>query len=230
MQTGIPEIDDSTADLILGTDESGYGAWAGRLYVGGAVVPRGWKGIRGLTDSKAIDDERERERIASEFKALADDKEGHRCLFMIRYAEPSEIDKDGVWNVLHRLHRACIQSLRGTVEGLWGTTPLIVADGNLKLEGVGAISLPKADALVPAVSMASVLAKVARDATMHEAERLYPGYDFANNKAYGAPRHRQGLDRLGPCPIHRRSYKPIADMVRDKGPTNAEIFMSLFDE
>jgi len=243
MHTGVPAIDDSQARFVLGTDEAGYGAYAGRLYIGGTVVPREWKGLKGLTDSKDLT-HKEREKLAFDFRKLIDGKGVNPYLACVVFAEHSEIDSEGVWNTLHRLHRACIKTLRDTAKELWGVEPLIVVDGTLKLGDVGAISLPKADLLVPAVSMASVLAKVDRDATMVEAEKLYPGFDFAGNKGYGgAPKHQAGLDKLGPCPIHRRSYAPIARLLgltvksskaaaapSDGPDTSIDTFMSFFDD
>jgi ribonuclease HII len=94
----------------------------------------------------------------------------------------------------------------------------MVVDG-LQYEGPhivpGAIGLPRGDQLVPACSMASILAKVTRDRMMVEVDKLYPGYGFADHKGYLCKKHQDALYALGPCPIHRRSYSPIKEMVRE---------------
>jgi len=71
----------------------------------------------------------------------------------------------------------------------------------------------KGDALVPAISAASILAKVCRDAEMCQFEEQYPGYGFAAHKGYGTRQHREAIVRFGPCPIHRRSFEPIRSML-----------------
>jgi ribonuclease HII len=72
------------------------------------------------------------------------------------------------------------------------------------------------DRLSLSIAAASILAKVARDRLMAEADDLYPGYGFAQHKGYGTKAHQRALERLGPCPIHRLSYKPVAKVL--KGP------------
>ena len=69
---------------------------------------------------------------------------------------------------------------------------------------------PRADQRSAQVAAASILAKTVRDAGMVDLDAAWPGYDFARNKGYGSPGHRAALDRLGPCPVHRRSFRPVA--------------------
>ena len=91
--------------------------------------------------------------------------------------------------------------------------------------GGQALSLPKADSLISAVSAASILGKVAHDHHMVKMNEKYPGYGFHNNKGYGGnPEHDDGLKKLGICAIHRRSYGPIARLVEASTPMAAEDF------
>ncbi len=98
---------------------------------------------------------------------------------------------------------------------------LVIVDGFKGQEarfGIpGLIGLPKADDLIPAVSLGSIIAKVSRDRYMVEMDKKYPGYGFAKNSGYGVPEHQAGLARLGVCDIHRRSYAPIRKIL-EEGP------------
>ena len=85
-------------------------------------------------------------------------------------------------------------------------------DGNLPVPD--AISLPKADNLVPACSLASIIAKVTRDRIMVELDKLYPEWGFKQHKGYGVPEHQKALDKFGVCPAHRRSYGPVRQALR----------------
>lgn len=227
MKTGVPGIDDSEALFVLGSDECGYGSWAGPLFVSAAVVPRDWKGIKGLTDSKKLLP-KARERIAAEFKALLG-KGTPGFMSYIQYADHDEIDRDGVWKTLHRLHYECVRVLQVDVRTVLQAEPLIVIDGSLKLGIPGAFSLPKADLLVPAVSIASVMGKVAHDAVMREADKLYPGYDFGTAVGYRTERHEEKLAKDGPCRIHRRSYDPVARSLKETTPSTMDDLMSALD-
>jgi ribonuclease HII len=74
----------------------------------------------------------------------------------------------------------------------------------------------KGDSKSASIAAASIVAKVYRDRLMVEADQKYPGYDFAKNMGYGTKAHREALNKLGPCPIHRKSFKPIADLLNKK--------------
>lgn len=214
MHTGNPEIDNSTADWIVGSDEAGYGAWAGHLAVAAAAVPRGWGDSR-VMDSKAFSGNREtQERArAKVFKEFIEDPKG--TYWVCKLAEAKEIDRVGVWGTLHQLHEAAQTEVVKMLEG----SVLRVVDGNLQIPG--AIALPKADALVPAVSLASIVAKASRDALMTNLAQQHPGYGFERNKGYGTPEHIKGLNHLKPCDIHRHSYSRIAKLVEATEPKEA---------
>ena len=240
MQTGNPRIDSSTAKLVCGSDEAGryevppalaarlkeaafvvasdeagYGAWAGPLVVVSVCVPRDWVGPKGLTDSKKLTEAR-RETL---FELLIADP---GVQWVSHFTGPTEIDKLGVYRANIRAHIAVHGSR--TEAGC-----LHVADGNLDL-GPNIVSQPKADALVPAVSAASIIAKVRRDREMVGYDRTYPGYDFAGSKGYGVPKHQAGLSLLGPCKIHRMSYAPVAAAVQRLAVIEQDDAMALMDE
>jgi ribonuclease HII len=124
-----------------------------------------------------------------------------------------QIDEIGVGEALIQAHRKALEGLLAQCKG----TCLIVVDGfqygTGSLNIPGSIGLPKADALIPSVSLASIIAKVTRDDMMVQAAQMYPGYSFAKNVGYGTKEHAEALKKLGPCPIHRRSYQPIKDLL-----------------
>ena len=111
------------------------------------------------------------------------------------------------------IHRASLLAMRRAVDGLKKKPDFILVDGRFPIE----IDIPqeaviKGDALCRSVSAASIVAKVWRDAVMCDLHQKYPGYNFAGNKGYATAEHKKALDELGPCPVHRRSYAPVAQM------------------
>lgn len=202
MQTGNPRIDSSSAALIVASDEVGYGAWAGPLLVVAVCVPRDWKPPTGLTDSKKLSESSRRALV----QVLLRDPDLRDWSVFI---QPKQIDEVGVYRANIAAHQAAHRHL--SHDQLLSC--LHVADGNLDL-GPDIVSLPKADALVPAVSAASVIAKHARDLLMTSVDEKYPGYGFAGHKGYGVPVHQEALSRLGPCEIHRMSYGPVKAAVK----------------
>jgi ribonuclease HII len=134
--------------------------------------------------------------------------EDRAITYIILQSDSECIDRIGVHraNILdHQRAHAAIVIPPGRV--------LRIADGNFPL-GPDIVSLPKADALVPAVSAASILAKTTLDLFMREADKDHPGYGFRAHKGYGVPAHQAALQKLGPCPIHRRSFQPVLDALR----------------
>ena len=185
------------APYSVGSDEAGYGAWCGPLLVAAVALPRGWQDLR-VTDSKALT-ESKREALFDEFR----DKVTVAAVAI----QPKTIDEMGVYKAIVMGHKRVLRKVLGELPG---EDPLIVADGNLPLEEVGAISLPKADALVPSVSLASIFAKVTRDRIMRKLAKRFPGYGFEKHFGYGTPAHQKALRELGVSPIHRKSYRPVA--------------------
>lgn len=209
LQTGIPAIDNAKATCIVGSDEVGRGSWAGPAVVCAVGVHCTWEDPA-VRDSKKMT-RKARERVYERY--WADEK----IIVSLVTIPVEEIDRVGVDRAIKDGHR---QAIEGT---FWRLVypPVIVVDGLDAPELPDAYALPKADALVPAVSLASVLAKVTRDRMMVELDKQYPGYGLASNMGYGTPSHQQGLIKLGVSPIHRRSFAPIAALL--KPPTDDEL-------
>ena len=182
---------------VVGSDEAGYGAWAGPLCVAAVRVPVGWKPPLGLGDSKKLS-EAQRETLLA---ALERDPNVKSRVILLA---ATTIDKQGVYACLRQAHETLHQELSWGLEGV-----RCIADGNLQLQG-GIESIPKADGTVPAVSAASIFAKVLRDNEMVRLAAQFPGYGFEKHKGYGVPMHEEALRKLGPCSLHRMSYAPIA--------------------
>lgn len=199
------------AEWIVGSDEAGFGSWAGPLVVAGTALPRGWKDDR-VKDSKEIKSRTKKAKIFRQW-ALETPVIWHAVS-----VSNDEIDKVGVWKALCRAHRQVLENLLAKVEG----DPLIVVDGfpqgTVEIGVPGAIGLPEADAKIPAVSLASIFAKVSHDNMMVELAKIHTGYGFQNNVGYHSKEHVAGLDLLGPCPIHRKSYSPIAKRLNQGTP------------
>jgi ribonuclease HII len=181
-------------DLVAGVDEVGRGPLCGAVVTAAVILdPR--RPILGLNDSKKLTPAR-REKLYDEIceKAL--------CWYIAR-AEVEEIDE---LNILH----ATMLAMKRAVEGLTITPKLALIDGNRCPQlSVPSASVIQGDAKVPAIAAASILAKVSRDREMAAFELIYPGYGIGGHKGYPTPVHLEALARLGPTPIHRRSFAPV---------------------
>lgn len=192
--------------LTCGVDEAGRGPLAGPV-VAAAVVLAG--PIAGLADSKKLG-AFTRESLATVIRQQA-------RAWALGRAEAGEIDR-------YNIHHASLLAMRRAIDALRlipgpGQPEEVLVDGRFCPPE---LSLPcravvRGDASVPAISAASILAKVARDAELNELEHRWPGYGFARHKGYPTPEHRQALLRLGPCPEHRLSYRPVAEAARAHG-------------
>lgn len=186
---------------VIGSDECGYGSWAGPLYVCAFVAEEGWT-VPGLNDSKKL--------------SPAQRQDVYTRLDLNRAAlisvEPQTIDNFGLGHCLVRAH---VQAITQLLErGFSGAR--VIVDGTLRLPLHQAESLPKADTTVPAVMAASIIAKCNRDHLMKALHRNYPEYGFASHVGYGTPEHMAALRAYGPCPLHRLSYKPLKDIVTSR--------------
>jgi ribonuclease HII len=187
--------------LIAGVDEAGRGPWAGPV-VAAAVILRGAV-PPGLGDSKTLS-ERRREQL---FAALA----ASDALIGVGQASVAEID---ALNILQANHLAMSRA----VEQLGVAPELVLVDGNrLPTWRWPARAIVGGDGLEPAISAASIVAKVTRDRIMADLDALHPGYGWADNQGYGTARHRAGLELLGITPHHRRSFAPIKAMITESG-------------
>lgn len=187
-----------TQDLIAGVDEVGTGAAAGPAVFGLVVVPRLWshpqvKDSKKFSTSKTTAHQKREEVLRGVILPAA-------SFYLTVSASAQEIDQHGSGPMqvlcVQRLITACHQQYPGLT---------IIVDGNHNFRSKYVTSRPKADATVPAVSAASILAKVTRDRIMLQMDRVYPGYHFASCKGYGTELHIEALRQIGSCPLHRRS-------------------------
>ena len=193
----------SSAQLILGSDECGLGSWAGPCVTCAVAVPKDWKPPFGLNDSKKVGSKK-REQL---FEILR-----NRVPYACEMAQSDEIDRVGITLALRRCFRTCIDNVLARAPGA-----LIVIDGEVRIPGIDHLRFPKADGIVPAVMAASVIGKVLHDRYMWLMAEKYPGYSFHKSSGYGTKEHREAIDKLGLCPIHRRSYIPIKKAERLQG-------------
>ena len=191
------------AKYIIGSDEVGLGSWAGPLVVCAVLVPKDWLGPKGLNDSKALS-RAKREQV---YKSLLEVKDLRLSLMK---SENTDIDKMGIHYCLKRAHTEAIEYLLADYPDAE-----IIVDGDLKLKKLPqAKSIPKADTLFPSVMAASIIAKVNRDWTMMAWSLKYPEYGFSTNVGYGTKKHQAALKKNGPCSLHRRSYRPIKEILQ----------------
>lgn len=181
--------------LIAGVDEVGRGPLAGPV-IAAAVILDPARPIAGLADSKKLSPAC-RERLALDIRANA-------LAWALGRAEVAEIDRLNIF-------QAALLAMRRAVEALPMTPDRVLVDGkHCPPLACSCTAIVKGDATVPAISAASILAKVTRDAELRELHDRYPRYDFARHKGYPTAVHREALRRYGPCPEHRRSFAPVA--------------------
>lgn len=178
-------------ELICGVDEAGRGPLAGPVCAAAVILPKGLV-IPGLNDSKKLSDKRRREL----FPIIQQEA----VSFGIAFASREEIDEI---NIL----QATFLAMRRAMEQLNPQPEFALIDGNRETDfGVPCKTVIKGDSMSANIAAASVLAKVTRDNWMMEAAEKYPGYGFEIHKGYGTKAHYAALEKLGPCPIHRRTF------------------------
>lgn len=186
--------------LVAGVDEAGRGPLAGPV-VAAAVILDERSPIKGLADSKQLTAAR-RERLYDEIRAKA-------LCCSVALASVEEIDQ---LNIL----QATMLAMRRAVQGLRLKPGKVLVDGNrLPPLDVLAEAIVSGDALVPAISAASILAKVTRDRLLCELHLLHPEYGFDRHKGYGTAQHMQALKKHGALAVHRRSFAPVARALAD---------------
>ena len=192
-------IDSRNGRWIAGTDEVGRGPLAGEV-VAAAVILDPATPIPGLNDSKKLSDkQRQQLVILIKERALA---------LAIGRSSVMEIDS---LNIL----QASLLAMRRAVEALPLRPQLVYVDGNHLPEWrYQSKAIVRGDAKIPAIAAASVLAKVTRDREMEELDNLYPGYGLAKHKGYPTKQHLEALAKLGPSPIHRKSFAPVSALLR----------------
>jgi len=189
--------------LIAGVDEAGRGPLAGPV-VAAAVILDDLQPIKGLADSKTLS-ARKRELLFDEIRAKA-------LCFAVAQASVQEIDE---LNIL----QATLLAMRRAVAGLRLAPKLVLVDGNrLPMLPMRTQAIVKGDALVAAISAASILAKVTRDRWCVEFDHQFPQYGFARHKGYGTALHLAALQAHGACPEHRTSFRPVTETLRGTKP------------
>lgn len=185
--------------LVAGIDEVGRGPLAGPV-VAAAVILGEFCPIEGLDDSKKLT-EKKRCRLSGEIRQ-------HALAWSIAWADAAEID---CLNIL----QATMLAMRRAILGLSLLPDFVRIDGNrlpdLRLSGrqLRGEAVVGGDGKIAAISAASIIAKVERDAMMKRMDGLFPGYGFAQHKGYGTAEHLSNIERLGPCQQHRRSFRPL---------------------
>lgn len=183
--------------MILGIDEVGRGPWAGPLVIGAVVL--GGVSIDGLTDSKKLSKKR-REELDVIIREQATG-------YGLGWVHADEIDEVGLSEALRLATKRAVEQIKvpyheiiidGTINFLADTT-----------KGQYVTTMKKADLLVPSVSAASIIAKVARDNYMAEQDAAYEGYKFASHVGYGTAVHRAAIEKHGVTPLHRLSFAPL---------------------
>jgi ribonuclease HII len=188
--------------LVAGVDEAGRGPLAGPV-VAAAVILDDLRPIKGLADSKKLT-ARTRERLYDEIRA-------HALCCSVAEASVEEIDR---LNIL----QATMLAMQRAVQGLRLKPTKVLVDGNrLPVLDVLSEAIVQGDAIVPAISAASILAKVHRDRWCQSIDAQYPEYGFAGHKGYGTATHLQALQTLGVTPWHRRSFSPVAQALAQMG-------------
>lgn len=180
--------------MIVGIDEVGRGCWAGPVCVGAVLLPP-LSPIEGLADSKTLSRKR-REQLAPVIVKNA-------VSVGIGWASARFIDSYGIVPALKKAAADAIRQIDGTYQE-------IIIDGTINLlDGYDVTLLKKADTLIPAVSAASIVAKVARDAYMAHISERFSGYGFDQHVGYGTAAHKAALELLGPSLLHRMSFSPM---------------------
>lgn len=183
-----------TTVVECGVDEAGRGPLAGPVVVA-AVILDVSRPVAGLADSKRLTGQR-REALDAEIREYA-------VAWAFGRAEPEEIDRI---NIL----QATLRAMERAVSALGVKPGQVLVDGNrLPRLSLPARAVVGGDGMVPCISAASILAKVARDAEMCRMAERYPGYGFERHKGYPTVAHLQAMERLGVTEIHRRSFAPV---------------------
>jgi ribonuclease HII len=184
---------------VAGADEAGRGALAGPLVAASVILPDAFD-LDGIADSKVLT-RLQRERAYARIVADA-------VAWSVCKVTPARIDLRG-------LHRSNIWLLRRAIRELPIPPDYVLTDGfPVRRLGTPALAMKKGDAVAACVAAASIVAKVTRDRMMERYARRFRAYGFERNRGYGTREHWDALDRVGPCPIHRLSFRGVAPETR----------------
>lgn len=188
---------------VLGVDEVGYGAYAGPLVVGACLSPIDWT-HPDIRDSKQVTTVKARQRVVASLHSSPG------ASYFIHRTPVEVVDGLGIFKARLAAFREIVKSTQNLLPDV-----LVVIDGDVRVKGIEHICLPSADSIVPQVMAASLVAKVYRDTEMILMAKQYPQYGFEKHKGYGGNSKHQhviALNKYGPCPSHRRSFRPIREL------------------
>ena len=205
MSSAMRENQIGASQLIVGVDEAGRGPLAGPVVAAAVVLGKGYP--KGLDDSK---------KLSAKRRAQLDEAIRATCAWGLGVVEPPEIDRI---NILQATMRAMTLAVIDLVEKLGEEPVAVLIDGNLSPQGrcaewrwPDAQPIIGGDALEPAISAASIIAKEWRDRMMCDAAEAHPHYGWERNKGYGTAEHMEALRTHGPSPLHRQSFAPVAQL------------------
>lgn len=182
--------------IVAGVDEVGRGPLAGPVLAAAVILK---SQIIGVTDSKKLT-AKKRDYLSNVIKDEA-------LCYAFGRVEAAEIDEINI-------HNATLLAMKRAIEALPIVPDKVLVDGiHSPLVDMACETIVKGDSKIEAIGAASIIAKVLRDSEMIIMDEQYPGYGFASHKGYPTKVHREALMKLGPCPIHRRSYAPVAAVV-----------------
>lgn len=185
-------------EFVAGVDEAGRGPLAGPVVAAAVIVPVNAPRIKGINDSKKLSPAR-REELSAEI----------RRLYPCHIAEISSAEIDRI-NIL----QASLLAMRHAIEGLESRAEFVLVDGNKQIPmGIPQRAVVKGDSLSYSIAAASILAKVHRDHLMEALHARYPEYGFDGHKGYPTESHRKAIERLGPCPEHRRTFRGVKEFL-----------------
>lgn len=205
----VPDLKSYRGRLLAGVDEVGRGCLAGDV-VAAAVILDSSRPITGLADSKRLSPSR-REQLYVEITA--------KCLcWSVARASVQEVDEINILQASLLAMKRAVTGLSTGGEntgGLAVSPEFVAVDGDRQPDWAYATeTVIGGDGQVPCISAASIIAKVTRDRELVALDEQYPGYGFARHKGYGTAEHKAALARLGPCPVHRRSFAPVQKMLQ----------------
>ena len=217
------ELEQSAGDPVMGIDEAGRGPLAGPVFAAAVHLPLTLARKLVVAEWAAVNDSKKlTERRRDALAAIIKSTEG--CVWAIASASAGEIDRLNILRATHlamkRAHDEVVQRIQhlSSPNHQLSTTNYQLPTINVLVDGLPVSTLPhainvvKGDAKSLLIAAASILAKTARDAYCQEMETKYPGYGFAQHKGYPTAAHFAALNKLGPCPEHRRSFGPVSQL------------------
>jgi ribonuclease HII len=183
---------------VAGVDEAGRGPLAGPVVAAAVILEPGgrWDGLNDSKQMSAVTRDELYARVLNEARAFAWSVVGPRAIDRLN------------------IRRASLEAMRRSVARLRVQPTLVLVDGDSDVPGCPhpQQAVVDGDARLISIAAASVLAKVVRDRIMERLDRVWPGYGFAQHKGYATPEHLDAIDRLGPCALHRYSFRPVYEL------------------